>query len=52
MLYVGLAVMVFTFLMVSFLATFAENVSFKIKLAYFRSTIEKDSLWFDQNDAT
>ena len=47
MIYVGLAVMVLAFFMVTFLAIFAENVSFKIKLAYFRATIEKDSKWFD-----
>jgi hypothetical protein len=31
MVYIGLGVMVFSFLMVTFLAIFAENVSFKIK---------------------
>ena len=52
MVYIGLAVMVLSFMQVAFLAVFAENISFKLKLAYFRSTIEKDSRWFDENDAT
>ena len=52
MVYIGLAVLFLSFFQVTFLAVFAENISFKIKLAYFRATIEKDSIWFDENDAT
>ena len=52
MVYIGIAVLFLSFWQVSFLAMFAENIAFKLKLAYFRSVIEKDSKWFDENDAT
>ena len=52
MLYIGIGVCVVATLQVTFLAIFAENTAFKIKKAYFRATIEKDSEWFDEHDST
>ena len=52
MLYIGVLTMGFASFQIIFLACFAENIAFKIKLAYFRATIEKDAKWFDQHNAT
>lgn len=47
MVYIGLGVWMFSWAQVSSLALFAESISFKIKMEYFRKCLEKDASFYD-----
>ena len=49
---IGVVSMFFSWWQVTNLAIFAESISFKIKMAYFQSVLEKDASWFDENNPT
>jgi hypothetical protein len=34
------------------LAVFAENIAFKIRIEYFKSCLEKDAAFYDDNNPT
>lgn len=50
--YVGVGTFVFCYFQVGFFSIFAENISHKIKVNYFRACLAKDASWFDSNNPT
>ena len=50
--YLAIAVMLFAGLQQFFFLTFAENLAFKTKIAYFAATLAKDAAYFDENSPT
>ena len=52
MLFIGAGVYVFSFFQVSLFSIFAENISHKVKINYFRACLAKDAAWFDENNPT
>ena len=52
LVYIGFYAWGIAFFMVSFYAMFGENITFKTRLAYFKSCIEKDSAFYDENNPT
>jgi len=50
MLYVAFSVFIFSTLQMALFAVFAENISHRIKIMYFRRVLEKDATWFDSNN--
>ena len=50
MLYLAVAVFITAGFMTAMFSVFAENVSHRIKIMYFKACIEKDASWFDVNN--
>ena len=50
MMVVGVVAAIFRTIQNAGLEIFAYNVSHKIRMAYFKAVLEKDSAWFDQNN--
>lgn len=50
--YLAFAVLFFAGAQQFFFLTFAENLAFKTKVAYFKAALEKDAAYFDENSAT
>ena len=50
MIGMGAVAMILSWWQISFLSVFAENIGHKIRVAYFKSVLEKDAAWFDENN--
>ena len=49
MMYIGAGAFLVSIGMVSMLEIFAQRNAFRLKILYFKSILEKDSGWFDEN---
>lgn len=52
MLYVGAGVYVLSWTQVSMLSIFAENITYKIKLNYYKACLNKDAAYYDEHNPT
>jgi hypothetical protein len=52
MVLIGIGVYIFSCCMTILLAVFAENIAFKIRIEYFKSCLEKDAAFYDDNNPT
>jgi len=50
MLYLAFGVMLVSSIQMILFAIFSENVSYRIKIMYFKACLEKDATFFDENN--